>query len=136
MEPAHRQSDGTGVLRVKGIDQQVLAPRKKACRTHDGDDGRLPDVRSRDAENVAEQDMVEVYVGLDGHVHDQACREHAGEDDAHHRVLLQPRVAVEVAGGKRTCHAGGKCTRSQRHTNDVGHHYARQDGVAHSVPHQ
>ena len=56
---------------------------------------------------IAEQNMVEMLVGLDLGEQHQAETEHAGEHDAHHRVFLHAAVLLEIAGQQR---AGEPCS--------------------------
>ena len=101
-----------------------------------GDQPALGHIAPRHAEHVAEQDVVEMNLGLDLGVEHDAEAEHAGEHDAHHRVLLDAAVLLEVAGRQRAEHAGGECADGERNAGDVGEHDARQHGVADGVAHQ
>ncbi len=101
-----------------------------------GDHRGLDDVARADAEHVAEQDVVEMHVGLDLDVEHEAEAEHAGEHDAHHRVLLDAAVVLQEAGRERADHAGGKGTDGVGKADDVGDDHARKDGVRDGVAHQ
>jgi hypothetical protein len=118
------------MLRVEGMQQEVAAEHQDRAGGDRRDDGALADVRPRDAEHVAEQDVVEMHVGLDLGVEHDAEAEHAGEHDAHHRVLLDAAVLLEEAGGERAEHAGDEGADGERQAGDVGEHDARQHGVA------
>ena len=68
----------------------------------------LDQIAPADAQHVAEQDVVEMHVGLDLGEEHEAEPEHAGEHDAHDGVLLDPAVLLEIAGGERAEHAGAE----------------------------
>ncbi|MNL58198.1 hypothetical protein D3C87_1818160 [compost metagenome] len=70
-----------------------------------------------------------MHVALDLGVEHQAETEHAGEDHAHDRILLDAAVFLEIAGEQRAGHAGGKGTDGERQADDVGDHHAGKDGM-------
>ena len=119
--------------------QQEVAP----LRQHDGgdwqgDQRRLGNVAPGHAEHVAEQDMIEVLVAVDLDEEHEAQREHAGEDDAHHRILLHPAVLLEIAdaegAGQSRCEgADGQWQARDMGEHDAGEHCMR-DRIAHQRP--
>ena len=80
----------------------------------------LDEIARGHAEHVAEQDVVEMLVGLDlGEEHETEA-EHAGEHDAHHRVLLHAAVLLEVAGRQRAAEPGREGADRQRQAEHKG----------------
>ena len=79
-----------------------------------------------------------MLVGVDAREQHQAEGEHAGKDDAHHRVFFHPAVLFQVAGGYRAKDAGEEGADRQRDADHERHHDAGQhrvrDGVAHQRP--
>ena len=103
-----------------------------------GDDPALKQIRPIHAEHVTEQDVVEMQLRLDLGVEHDAEAEHAGEHDAHDRILLDAAVLLQIAGGERADHAGCEGTHRQRQTRDIRQDHTRQhrmrDRVAHERP--
>ncbi len=100
------------------------------------DDCGLDQVAPGDAEHVAEQDVAEVLVGLDAREHDEADREHAGEDDAHGGVFLDAAVVLEIAGADRGEQPGDERADGDGQADHIGDDGARQHGVRDGVAHQ
>jgi hypothetical protein len=76
--------------------------------------------RQAHAQHVAEQDVVEVHVGLDGRVEHDPQREHAGEDHAQERVLLDAAVLLQPAREQRAGHSGEKAPSASGRPSDIG----------------
>src|SRR5688572_30016576 len=93
------------------------------ARNGERDDEGLEQVCRTDPENVAEQDVVEVNVALDLDIKDESEAEHPGKDHAENRVLLDPAVVLEEAGGNRRKHAGDEGPDRIGDVDDVGDHY-------------
>ena len=96
----------------------------------------LADVAPGDTEHVAEQDVIEMHVGLDLDIKDQAKPEHAGENDAHHRILFDTAVIFQETGGESAKHAGREGADREGYADDIGDDHAGKDGVADGVSHQ
>ena len=129
---------GAGLGGVEGVQQQV-APFQQDRADHAVTAIAIAPSRQvlrADAQHVAEQDVVEMHVGLDLGVKHDAEPEHAGEHHAHHGVLLDPAVVAQIPGRQRAEHAGGEGADDQRQASDIGQHDARQDGVADRIAHQ
>ena len=96
----------------------------------------LDKVAYRDAEHVAEQDVIQVLVGLHLGEEDEAETEHAGEHDAHHRVLLNAAVLRQVARRQSTGEAGDESADGKRQPQHEGEHDAWQHGMRDCVAHE
>ena len=81
----------------------------------------------RDAQHIAEKDVVQVLIGLDFGEQDKAEPEHAGEHDAHHRVLFDPAILLEIAGHQRAGEAGREGADHQRNSEDESDDDARAE---------
>ncbi len=80
-------------------------------------------------EHVAEQNVIEMHVALDLDVEHEPQAEHAREDDAHHRVLLDAAVVLQEAGRQRADHAGREGANGIGNSDDVGDHDAGKNGM-------
>ncbi|MCY1233767.1 hypothetical protein D9M72_463220 [compost metagenome] len=136
MQPVNRKTDGFGLGGIEGVQQEIAPFDGENTGGDQGDHAGLGDVAPADAEHVAEEDVVEVHVALDLGVEHQPEAEHAGEDHAHHRILLDAAVFLEIAGQKRAGHAGGKGADGKRQADDVGDDDAGEDRMRDRVAHQ
>ncbi|MCY1543246.1 hypothetical protein D9M68_790540 [compost metagenome] len=138
MQHAHRQADGAGLLRIEDEQQEIAPFGENDCGDHQRDQPGLDQVGGADAEDIAEQDMIEMHVGLDRRVEHDAEAKQAGKHHAHHRIFLDAGVFFEVANREGAAHAGGKGADAQWNADDIGQHHPGQhcvgDGVAHQRP--
>ncbi len=136
MQHVDGKADGARMVRIEAIEQEITAlgedDKKRAAR----DDGRLDKIGGGDAEHIAEQDMVEVLIGLDlGEQHEPEA-EHARKHDAHDRVLFYAAVVFQVARKKRAREARRERANRERNAEDEGDDDARQDGVRNGIAHE
>ncbi len=136
MQHPHRQADGLCVLPVERIQKQIPAKEHDRHADKKRDNPRLRDVSPRHAQHVAEQDMVEMHLGLNFGVEQQAEPEHAGEDHAHDRVFLHTAVFFQVTDAHNAGHAGHESADGKRYADNIGNHHARQHRMAHGIAHQ
>ena len=136
MQQLDPQADRLRLRGVEGMQQEILPFDADHRRGEQRDRGSARDVGPGDAEHVAEQDMVEMHVGLDLDVEHEAKPEHAREDHAHHRVLLDPAVLLQEAGRGGADHAGGEGADRVGKAEDIGEDHAGKHGMADRIAHQ
>ena len=124
------------MLLVERMQQEVLAQGHQEGEACQRDQARFQEVARQDAEHVAEQDVVEMHIALHLYVENEAQPEHAGKDDAEHRVFLDAAVFLEEAGRERAGHARGEGADGERDRQDIGQHDAGKDRVRDRIPHQ
>jgi len=78
MQQADPQADRSRLCRVEGVQQEIPPFDDEDAGRDRRDERRLGDVAEPDAQHVAEQDVVEMHLGLDFHVEHQSKAEHAG----------------------------------------------------------
>ena len=73
---------------------------------------------------------------FDLNIEHEAEAEHAGEDDAEHRIFLDAAVLLDEAGQKRADETGDEGPDGERDAGDIGDDDARQHGMGDGVTHQ
>ena len=136
MQQPHAQAAGFGLRRIEGVQQKIPPFQPDNQRDHQRDSRRLSNIAEGDPEHIAEQNMVEMDVGLDRYVQHQPGAKHAGEDNPHDGIAFEAAVVVEKTGRHGAEQSGDKRADGEGDADNVGQHHARKDRVAHGVAHQ
>ena len=136
MEPADGQPGGAGLDGIETVKQQVLPGQRQPEADDGGDAEGEGDVALADAEQVAEEDVVEMDVRVDRDIGHQPDAEHPREDHPEDGVGFDAAVAGEVARRERAGHARPDGADEQGRAEKMGEDDAGQDRVADGVPHQ
>ena len=124
---------------VRGIEteQQQVSPEQQQQRHNGGaDPPGLADICRRDAQNVSEQHVGEINVAAGLRDQNQSERKKACEDQADHRVFLDPRFLLHKADGRHRADTKHERTEGKRQAEGVSQHDARQHGMGHRISHQ
>src|SRR5690606_30087423 len=136
MQQTHAQADCAGLHWIEGVKQEVAPLGGQNGRRNGSYDSGFNYVTPGYTEHVAEQYVVEMDIRLDLHIEHKPEAKHAGEDDAHTRVLLDAAVLLEKPGRQGAKHARDESTRHIGNAYCIGEHHAGKDGVADGVAHQ
>ena len=130
------QAAGFSLRWIKGVQQKIPPFETDNQRNHQCDRHRLPNIAEGYSQHIAEQDMVEMNIGLDRYVQHQSGAKHAGEDNPHDGIALESAVIVEKTGRHGAQQTSDKRADGEGDADNVGQHHARKDRVAHGVAHQ
>ncbi|STV11340.1 Uncharacterised protein [Klebsiella pneumoniae subsp. pneumoniae] len=102
------QAAGFSLRWIEGVQQKIPPFETDNQRNHQCDRRRLPNIAEGYSQHIAEQDMVEMNIGLDRYVQHQSGAKHAGEDNPHDGIALESAVIVEKTGRHGAQQTGDK----------------------------
>lgn len=130
------EADREGVCRVERVKGEVATLEQQDHRDNGTEDGDLDQVGRRDAEQVAENDVVQVCLARRHRDQNQAKCEQCREDDADRGVLLHPAAVADRADHRHREEPEDDRPDGEGDSDDVGEHDTRQHCVRDGVTHE